>query len=552
MRTTESPTVPLQKTSITDLPPELLSIIFKFVHDSTTPIQLEKDIIPTWMRMEGPEGFGQSISALVQPTIPEDPNLKSPALFPYSLAAVCSIWRDILCSHPEFWTLIVLFADSKPTPLVDASLFVEWSRKHQIDVFITRRDELRPSFYPDRHEKCQIKALLHILKPHLHRCRSFHVDAHLSSSLPIIRKTFNRIEAPHLKFMELICDAHADDEDGDDSDGDFEDEFELQLRRLVINEKNFCQPSVKLKYWMDVHSDLNQLTIAQYRPGKSDEYKVQDFLHSLDSTGSLEQLKFEGLHFSIPPPGDVESFPSSSFVHFEDVSRCFIGDITGYMHFGPLSVLRITRCPLPVLHCFDTTPETLVLEDIGPSDDLMGDLDTWGGENLWLDRCHSFSGVFLKALGRRRSRNRYPCNEMRRLLLYRLPKFSISLLKKMIEKRNTRDVDYDDPDWKTSTDFGPAISHLAVVQCGLGNLSAEDENWFRAHLVEFYWSSCPFFFPYLFHSWHEIQSLEILEGSLQESDRPNHQPLSMMSTRFAIVFEGPFFVQTIADSTFYL
>jgi hypothetical protein len=67
----------------------------------------------------------------------------------------------------------------------------------------------------------------------------------------------------------------------------------------------------------------------------------------------------------------------------------------------------------------------------------------------------------------------------------------------MIEERNTPNVEYDDPDWKTDTDFGPAISHLAVVQCGLGNLSAQDEHWFRARLVEFYWSSYFFFFTYL-------------------------------------------------------
>ena len=496
MKTTESPAVPLRKTSITDLPPELLSIIFKFVHNSTTPIQLEKDIIPAWMRMEGPEGFGQSISALVQPTIPEDPNLKSPTLFPYSLAAVCSFWRDVLCSHPKFWTLIVLFADSKPTPLVDASLFLEWSRQHRIDIFITRRDELRPAFYPDRHEKCQINALLHILKPHLHRCRSLHIDAHLSSSLPIIHQTFNKIEAPHLKFMELICDAHADDEDGDDSDSDSEGNFESELRRLVTDGKNFCQPS---NYWMNMYSVLNQLTIAQYTPGESAQYNVQDFLNSLDSMDSLEQLKFEGLHFSIPPP-DFEPSLSSSLVHFEDVSEPFITGISNFVYFEPFSVLRVTRCPLPGLHYFETPPETLVLEDIGSSVNLLRAVAAWEGENLWLDRCHSFSGVFLKALGRRRSPIGYPCNEMRRLLLYRLPKFSISLLKEMIEKRNTRDVDYDDPDWKTATNFGPAISHLAVVQCGLGNLSAQDEDWFRAHLVEFYWSSCLFFYPYLFHS----------------------------------------------------
>jgi hypothetical protein len=265
MRTTKSH---LRKTSITDLPLELLAIIFKFVHDSTTPIQLEKDIIPTWMCMDGPEGFEQSVAALVQPTIPEDPNLKSPTLFPYSLAAVCSFWRDILCSHPEFWTL------SKPTPLVDAELFLEWSRKHQIDVFITRRDELRPAFYADRPEKCQINAILHILKPHLHRCRSLHVDAHLSSSFPIIHKAFNKIEASYLESMEFVCEAHpahddysASDDDYSDLDDDL-DGFEPELTRLVIDGTNICNPLEDSNYWIDKHG-LNQITIAQYTASQS-------------------------------------------------------------------------------------------------------------------------------------------------------------------------------------------------------------------------------------------------------------------------------------------
>ena len=60
------------------------------------------------------------------------------------------------------------------------------------------------------------------------------------------------------------------------------------------------------------------------------------------------------------------------------------------------------------------------------------------------------------------------------------------MFKEMVEERNTPNVDYHDPDWKTVTDFGPAISHLAVIQYGLGKLSAQDENWLRAHLVEFH------------------------------------------------------------------
>jgi hypothetical protein len=121
------------------------------------------------MRMERPEDFQHSASALAHPTITEDPNLRPLTLFPYSLAAVCSFWRDILCSHPEFWTLVVLFVDFKPTPLAKASVFLKWSRRHHIDVFVTRRDERRPTFYPGLHEKCQVDASLHTLKPHLRR-----------------------------------------------------------------------------------------------------------------------------------------------------------------------------------------------------------------------------------------------------------------------------------------------------------------------------------------------------------------------------------------------
>jgi len=496
MNGTKGQTAHLRKASITDLPPELLSIIFGFVYYSTSPIQLEKDIIPTWMRMEGPEGFKQAVTALVHPTIPEEPNLKSPTLFPYSLAAVCSFWRDVLCSHPEFWTLVVLFVDSKPTSLVEASLFLKWSGKQHIDVVITRRDGHRPAFYPDRHEKYQIDAFLPILRPHLRRCRSLHIDAQLNSTFPIIRKTFGAIQAPHLKYMELVCNAHAYEKDYEYSDGDLEGEFEPQLTRLVIDGKNFCQPSEESTHWMD-NAGLKQLTIAKYEPG-NDEYSLDDLLESLQTMTFLEQLKLEGLIFTSDCDGIREIDLKSSYVHLEDVSGRLITNISKSVYLPDHSVLRITRCHLVNLYSFGGlgAVETLVLEDISSYVDLLGAITAWEGRNLWLDHCYSFSNMFLKALGRRRSHS-YPCDSMRRLLLYRLPKFSISSLKKMIEKRNSLDVDYDDPDWKTASDFGPAISHLAVVQCGLGRLSAQDEEWFRAHLVEFYWSSW-FFFTYFF------------------------------------------------------
>jgi len=93
--------------------------------------------------MEDPEGFEQSVAA---PSYPTNDSQRPKLEIPSPISAVCSFWRDILSSNPQFWTLVVLFVDSKPTPLVDVSLFLEWLRKHQIDVFITRRGELSPAF----------------------------------------------------------------------------------------------------------------------------------------------------------------------------------------------------------------------------------------------------------------------------------------------------------------------------------------------------------------------------------------------------------------------
>ena len=495
-----SPTV-VRETSITDLPSELLSIIFNFVYEDTTVTTanrlVERDIIPTWMRMEGSEGFQQSVSALARPTIPEGPDLKSPTLFPYSLAAVCPVWRDILSFHPEFWTLVVLFIDSKPTSLVEASLFLKWSRRHHIEVFITRRGELRPTIYPDLHEQCHINAFLNILKPDLDRCRSLHIDARSSKSFPIIHNIFDKTEASNLEFLELVCDTHAFAEgEYDEEWEDWVDEgdFDPNLTHLVIDGKNFHMTTEKVDNWLSNCMRLQKVTIAHFKPRDNDYYSFEfgSFLDAIDSLPYLEELKLEDIHFSTRPNNSTEIvLLTPSYVHLVDVSESFIEDISKFVLFDGLSVLRITRCPLPRLNDFDSMPITLILEDISSNVNLLGAVTAWEGENLWLDRCHSFSSVFLKALGRRRSHSGYPCNNMHSLLLYRLPKFMISSLKKMVQRRN-KDVIYSNPNWRNLTVFGPAISHLAIVQCGLDKLSVKDEKWFRSHLVEFHWS---LFFP---------------------------------------------------------
>jgi hypothetical protein len=43
-------------------------------------------------------------------------DVKPSSLFPYAVAAVCSLWRDIMSSVPQFWTRIIIFLDSPTIP----------------------------------------------------------------------------------------------------------------------------------------------------------------------------------------------------------------------------------------------------------------------------------------------------------------------------------------------------------------------------------------------------------------------------------------------------
>src|SRR6267378_452952 len=173
--------------------------------------------------------------------------------------------------------------------------------------------------------------------------------------------------------------------------------------------------------------------IAHYKPGENDEYSLEDVLKILGGMPYLTQLKFDDLQFALyrdNPDRQIFEDPIR-YIHLQDLTE---GSIAHFSEaFDSILVLRVTHCPLPDTYDFYPMPETLILEDISSDVDILGVLTDWNGENLWLDRCHSFSNAFLKALGRRRS-NLYPCNEMHRLLLYRLPPFSLSLLKKVIEK----------------------------------------------------------------------------------------------------------------------
>jgi hypothetical protein len=236
---------------------------------------------------------------------------------------------------------------------------------------------------------------------------------------------------------------------------------------------------------MNADQRLNQITIANYEPSPKSTYTLKDAREFLKSFFSLDQLKLQSLHLDIAP-GKInhKTLLYARYLHLEDLREDRMVDFDRCIEFIFLSVLRITRCPLPDLDIFSRVPRTLVLEDVSPEVDLFNVVSAWSGKNLWLDRCASFSDAFLEAVANPIVPNtlKFPCQGMQTLLLYRLPKFSVSSLKTLVENRNKGVSDCCD-----LSRCRPAISHVAVVQCEMGKLSAADTKWFQSRLVEFHW-----------------------------------------------------------------
>ncbi|KAF8959572.1 hypothetical protein BDZ97DRAFT_2061085 [Flammula alnicola] len=158
---------------IRNLPIELMSLIFNLVYESS-----RKLVDPEYY--EDPE----LAHFLQSPNPPEttwaSDNLRDPALFPFNVAWVCNLWRDVLSDSPEYWTRICFDVANDPTPLLDA---FTWSKDSKICVLafsstnnLTEEGKMR--------ESSRAESIARYLQPHIERCTSIVFDLTFASSLP--------------------------------------------------------------------------------------------------------------------------------------------------------------------------------------------------------------------------------------------------------------------------------------------------------------------------------------------------------------------------------
>ncbi|KDR76859.1 hypothetical protein GALMADRAFT_139724 [Galerina marginata CBS 339.88] len=129
---------------------------------------------------------------------------RSPYLFPFNVAKVCTKWRDILSQFPVCWTRIVFDVATDPTPLLEAFSWSKDLEGLEVVVFTSAKHSKDTDKETKARENQRVAAIARAFRPHAHQCKSISFDVVYESSLPPPSIFFLR-EAPALEELTLEC-----------------------------------------------------------------------------------------------------------------------------------------------------------------------------------------------------------------------------------------------------------------------------------------------------------------------------------------------------------
>jgi hypothetical protein len=364
----------------------LLLIIFKLVYKQETRKKkknIKPDSLYSWRKVD----------------------LRSPALFPYAIAAVCSLWRDVASMVPEFWTRVVVLVDSPTTPLPAVVSQLSWSRDLSLDITITTWAGNDPT--DGRQERVHIKSIMKVLNPHMHRLRQLIFNVKFSSSLPSFPDDFHGT-ANLLRNLRLLCreDDGGDTEADDDTEPTNPTQHEAfacpKLSMLTIDGRNCYNNCMTDASWIDKIPIASYLTIAHFKPQPGESFSYDQFLPLLARMKGtkLRFLHLTNLGLDLPAdafirrnPGDLEGCLEFEDIHdfrlIVEVLRIVLG----------ASEVKLTRCSIGaagdfVAKGFEVHGD-LTLREIGCDQDLLPLLSGYLGSTLVIQKRPSFNGPVL-------------------------------------------------------------------------------------------------------------------------------------------------------------
>jgi hypothetical protein len=244
-----------------NLPVELLMMIFKLVYE-----QEKRGMDLLWPQS----------------------TILSPSLFPFAIAAVCSLWREAMSLIPEVWTRFVIIVDSRPAISPSAILSqLSWSRSLPLNVVVTRMDFNHTA--DSQHERMQVTSTMNILiNPHMHRFQKLDFDVMFSSSLPPFPDGFHGL-ASILQDLFLECR-----EDNGRSADDWESVTSTEqqypaLAQLIIDGRNYYNGCKGDPHFAAKFKEIWYLAISHYKPLPGESFLASDFLRPI---AMIKHLRF--------------------------------------------------------------------------------------------------------------------------------------------------------------------------------------------------------------------------------------------------------------------
>ncbi|KAF8971203.1 hypothetical protein BDZ97DRAFT_1346025 [Flammula alnicola] len=454
---------------LSDLSVELLCLIFEYAYYSSSrnkPGYHDLDTISDIASVRNFLGLGEQLRSMRDDTSSRtssvvtvwpwmDDNVRSLALFPYNIRAVCPLWHNIVVCSPEYWTRIIFDVANDPTTLLDA---FSWSTYFPIDVFVfsSASDAIDDQAAKAR-ESGRVESIVARLQPHIERCIKIVFDIQFSSSLPSPLVVFTRNAA---LLTDLRLDCRIDDLGCDVADASNID--------IVTPAPQFVFRDIKLisltglaylqlqKLGHDWNAELGSLSkpslyishfqFQKERDGMANRNTITVMMDLISQIqDNLSNIHFQNMSLSYHPriksanvvrPYELER----PMLHFNNVSRNFIAEFFSITHasvFTSFSHLSIPHLPGTIfygslkLEGIMNTPQSPLTHD----DSLFNILPGWTGEDLAVCRCPSFNDELLDWLAEDVN-GKFDTPYMMRLHIEDCAHFTPTAMRRFIAARN--------------------------------------------------------------------------------------------------------------------
>ncbi|EAU83832.1 hypothetical protein CC1G_09501 [Coprinopsis cinerea okayama7 len=464
---------PKPRTTINSLPNELLDVIFKITHADWLLFTLHPELYssqPSTLRKRSWKGL-----------------MKLFCQFPYTPAAVCRRWRNIVHDTARFWTRPVVFVDSRD-PLASLSNlknFIQRSKGHPLILAVVRKDY---NVVQDLQEGMNVSLFMDVILANLNRFNDIYFHLHHSSSLPSIAQF--RYQPPFQPNLARLA-LHCDEDDGPNHDTTIPKflvatHWPPSLVTLKIDGRNFGTIAKEPYTWSLVLSHLKTLSIERLDQPAHSTHEPLSLLESLEFLARLPELEVltirdVAFETSTRVPGTAPIVINVTDLILEDLSADVAKHMFDLAIFNP-TYLLLRNIPIDAL---PHVPQPIFLElsEIPIDQDIEDFLCFWDGEVLALRDCPGFNDAILALFAEEVSPPYHICPSLRELHVQNCSNFSGRGLRRMAEIR----MDFASRRENESLN----LSHISdIFVSGMGPILApEDALWMRTHLKTFVWST---------------------------------------------------------------